>query len=145
MIILLPVLAIAAGKAPISDWDKIQVLAPGTQVRVVAGNAQRADGTLDSVTGTTLLLLTDAGRQPFEKIQIASISVKKPGHRQRNILIGLGVGLAAGAVIGVAAGDCQTCKPNQSTLGYSLGGGAFWGSLVGAVWRTGGWRKVYER
>ncbi len=138
MIVLLPVLAIA-------DWDSVQALAPGTQVRVVAANAQGVNGTLESVTGTTLLLLSDAGRQPFEMTQIASIAVKKPGHRQRNILIGLGVGLAAGAAIGVAAGDCQTCKPNQSTLGYAIAGGAFWGSLVGAVWRTGGWRKVYER
>lgn len=138
MIVLFPALAIAG-------WDNIRALAPGTQVRVVAGNAQKVSGTLESVTDTTLLLLNNAGRQPFEKTQIASISVKKPGHRQRNILIGLGVGLAAGAALGAAAGDCRTCKQNQAPLGYAIGGGAFWGSLVGAVWRTGGWRKVYER
>jgi hypothetical protein len=145
MIVLLPVLAIAAGKAPISDWGSVQTIAPGTQVRVVAGGAKAVGGTLVSVTDTTLLILSvGAGQQPFEKAQIASLSAKKQGHRLRNTLIGLGVGLATGAAIGVAAGECKTCKPNQSTMGYAMGGFGFLGAVVGAVWRTGGWSKVYQ-
>jgi hypothetical protein len=146
-IVLLPLLVLAAaGKAPVSNWESVQMLAPGTEVRFAAGTAKVVDGTLVSVTDTTLLILSvGAGQQPIEKTRIASISVKKQGHRLRNTVIGLGVGLAVGAVEGVAIGSCKTCKLDQSTLGYAMGGGAFWGAAVGAGWRTGGWRHVYER
>jgi hypothetical protein len=147
VIVLLPVLALAAaGKAPVSSWDSVRMLTPGTQIRVAASNAKAVGGTLESVTETTLMILSGAtGRQLFEKTQVTKVSIRKAGHRGRNILIGAGVGLAAGAAIGVAAGNCSTCKSNQSMLRYSIGGGVFWGALVGAVWRTGGWRTVYER
>src|SRR5580704_6085449 len=93
MLVLLPVLAVAGGNATISDWGSVQMIAPGTQIRVAAGTAKPVSGTLVSVTDTTLLLLSvGAGQQPFEKAQIVSVSVKKQGHRVRNSLIGLGVG-----------------------------------------------------
>jgi hypothetical protein len=146
MIVFLLVLAIAEGKGPFSDWGSVQTIAPGTQVRVAAGNAKAVSGTLVSVTDTTLVMLSvGAGQQPFEKTQVGSVSVKKQGHTLRNILIGVGVGLAAGAVEAVAIGSCKDCNPGQSTYGYALGGGAFWGAVVGAVWHTGGWRDVYRQ
>lgn len=98
------------------------------------------------MTDTTLSILRLGGPQPFERTQIATISVKKRGHRLRNALIGVGVGIAVGVGIGLAAGGCKiACKDNQTVLGYAIGGGAFWGAVVGVAWPTGGWRKVYVR
>lgn len=147
-IALLPLLGLtAAGQSPGSHWENVQALAPGTTIRVAAGKAKGISGTLESVTGTMLLISTaDLGRQPFERTEIASVSVKKPGHRARNTLIGLGVGLVAGAGLGLAAGECKNgCKPNQSTFDYAIINGGVLGAVIGVVWRTGGWRKVYER
>jgi hypothetical protein len=137
IIVLIPVLAIAAGKTPISDWGSVQTIASGTPVRVVAGKAKAVSGALVSVTDTTLLILSEgAGQQPFEKTQIASVSVKKQGHRLRNTLIGLGVGFG----IGLASGGRYTDESRPES-GGSYG---MLGAGVGAVWRTGGWRKVYQ-
>jgi hypothetical protein len=145
MIVLLSVLTIAAGKSPIPDWGGVQMIAPGTQVRVIVGDAKAVNGTLISVTDTTLMVLSvGAGQQPFEKTQIASVSVRKQGHRIRNTLIGLGVGLAVGAAIGAAAGNCNTCKANQADIASAMGGFGLWGAAVGALWHTGGWRDVYR-
>jgi hypothetical protein len=148
MIVVVPFFALAAaGKTPVSNWDDVQKLPPGTEVRVAAGAEKALTGTLEGVTDTTLSILSvGAGRQSIEKTQIVSLSVKKPGRRLRHTLIGLGVGLVVGTAEGLAAGNCSAgCKANQSLTAYSIAGGAFWGALVGAAWPAGGWRKVYMR
>ena len=138
MIVFLSVLAIAEGKPPISDWGNVQMIASGTQIRVVAGKAKAVSGALVSVTDTTIMLLSvGAGQQPFDKAQVASVSVKKQGHRLRNTLIGLGVGFGIGLAIGGKYTD--ESRPASGGSFATLGAG------VGALWRTGGWGKVYER
>jgi len=154
MLVLVPFLALtAAGQAPASKWDKLRMLASGTEVRVAAGTAKPVSGALESVTDTTLVILTvGSGPQSFDKTQIASIEVKQPGHRLRNTLIGLGVGAGAGLIGGVAGtSNCSRLSSGgwdslcHDAIAAVTIAGAVVGTVVGVAWPTGGWRKVYER
>lgn len=150
LLVLVPFLALsAAGQAPASNWDKVRMLASGTEIRVAAGTAKPVSGALESVTDTALVILAvGSGPQSFDMTQIASIAVKKPGHRGRNTLIGLGAGLGAGLIAGVAG--TSNCSGGWDALcrdaiaGVTIAG-ALVGTVVGVAWPTGGWRKVYER
>jgi hypothetical protein len=145
--VLVPLLALAAaGQAPLSNWDTVRTLASGTEVRIDAGKSKVVTGKLDSVTESAVLVNVGTDRQTFDRAQVASISVRKSGHRVRNTFIGLGVGLAAGLGIGAAAGhNCTTflCGPGDVIVGGIVGTAG--GTVAGVVWPTGGWRKVYQR
>ncbi len=150
MLVLVPLLVLsAAGQASASNWDAVRMLASGTEIRIAAGTAKPVSGALESVTDTTLVILTvGSGPQSFDKTQIASIAVKKPGHRGRNTLIGLGVGLGAGLIGGVAG--TSNCSGGWDFLCHNVIAavtiaGALAGTVVGVAWPTGGSRKVYER
>jgi hypothetical protein len=147
-LILVPLLALAAaaGQEPHSNWGNVRMLTSGTEVRVIAGKAQAVSGKLDSATDSTVVITAAAGQQTFDRPQIASISVKKDGHRLRNTLIGFAAGLAAGLGVGAAAG--HNCTGILCGLGDVIVGGIVGvagGTTAGAVWPTGGWREIYKR
>jgi hypothetical protein len=168
-VFLIPILSLAAAaqvpvpnRGPASQWDNVKTLAPGTQIRIADGAStpgapqqgapQQVQGTLESVTDSELVIVGGSGTQSFPRAQIAGVSVKKNGHRLRNALIGLGVGTAAGAVIGFGIGHANCgnaggwCGLNE-IWGAGIGGigGLIGGTLTGVFWDTGGWRKIYTR
>jgi len=139
---------VAAAQAP-SNWENVRVLAPGTQIRVAADPSHKpVQGALESVTDNALVLRGRNGPQSFARPQIGTVSVRK-GHRVRNALIGLGVGTAAGVLIGFSVGHigCKAaggwCDLNEG-VGAAIGGaaGLLGGSLGGVFW-PGGWREIY--
>jgi len=141
---LLPVLSLmAAGQAPISNWDSVKTVAPGTEVRVTSGNSKPVRGKLDNVTDNNLVISPGTGPQSFPRPEIRSVSVKKKGHRLRNTLIGMGAGTAAGLGIGGAAASgckqllCGLAVPVYGAIGFIAG------TVTGLVLPTGGWRQVY--
>jgi hypothetical protein len=157
---LLAMIALGQGRsasARASNWDKVKMLAPGTQIRVAAeaskpGAPQQIQGTLESVTDSELVIQQGTGTQPFPRAQIVSVSVKTNGHRVRNALVGLGVGTAAGAVIGFGVGHANCSKTGawcglDQIWGAGVGGlgGLAGGTLTGVFWPTEGWRKIYTR
>jgi hypothetical protein len=133
------------------------MLAPGTQILVAddaskPGTPQQIQGTLESVTDSEIVILNGTGTQSFPRAQIVSVSVKKNGHRLRNALVGLGVGTAAGIVIGFGIGHAQCSKTSgwcglDQLWGVGVGGvgGLAAGTLTGVFWPTEGWRKIYTR
>jgi hypothetical protein len=148
-LLLLPILSVAAAaQTPVSKWDIVKALAPGMEVRVDAGIASTIVGKLESVTDSDLVLTQGTGPQSFPRAQILSVSVKKNGHRRRNTFIGMGVGTAAGIGIGYGTGYCSTqggwCHLGEG-VDAAIGGaaGLVGGTVVGLLWPTGGWRKIY--
>jgi hypothetical protein len=147
----------AAGQEPASKWEMVKALAPGTQVRVVAGASLKPLlGTLDIATDSELVVRLRTGPQPFPRAQIMAISVRKSKHRLRNTFIGLGVGVGAGLLIGYGVGRAQQSGCTKSggwfcsldtVGGAGVGGisGLVGGTVVGAFWPTGGWREIYVR
>jgi len=157
---LLATIALGQGRsasARASNWDIVKTLAPGTQIRVADDASkpdapQRIQGTVESVTDSDLVIQQGTGTQSFPRAQIVSVSVKKNGHRVRNALVGLGVGTAAGAVIGFGVGHSQCSKTGawcglDQIWGAGVGGlgGLAGGTLTGVFWPTEGWRKIYIR
>ena len=146
--LLVPLLALvaAAGQDSHSNWGNVRMLTSGTEVRVIAGKAQTVSGKLDSATDSAVVINATAGQQTFDRAQIASISVKKNGHRLRNTLVGFAAGLAAGLGVGAAVGHNCTgflCGTGDVIVGGIVGVAG--GTTAGAVWPTGGWRKIYQR
>jgi hypothetical protein len=135
----------------------MKTLAPGTQFRVVSSESPKPiQGTLKSVTDSDLSLMRDKRVQSFSRTQIISVSAKQKGHRLRNALIGLGVGTAAGVLIGYGIGHAQASGCQKSggwwcglddVAGTGLGGisGLVSGTLIGAFWDTGKWTEVDVR
>lgn len=150
-LILFPFLAAAQTPA---TWEAVKTLAVGTQVRVTSATSHKAvEGTVESVTDSELVLSRHGGPQSFQRPEITSVSVRKRDHRIRNTLIGLGVGTAAGFLIGTAVGHAQQSGCMKSggwfcgldeILPAGVGGisGLVGGTLAGAFWPTG-WRKIY--
>ena len=155
-LILFPVLSLAAvAQVPTSSWETVKMLPPGTQIRIASGKSLPILATLESVSDSDLVFGQGAGQQSFPRAEISSISVKRKGHRLRNTLIGLGVGVVAGAAIGFAIGEAQEsgCKVSNGCLGLEAAGGLGAGGIIGLVggtfaglfWPIGGWQKIYVK
>ena len=143
---MMPAATLLLFLAQVNNWSAVTSIAPGTEVRVVAA-AQKIQGRLARSTENSLVLLSQNGEQVFERQAVTRVSVKKPSHRRRNVLIGLGVGTGAGLGLGLAAvpGPNQWhIVPNGAVVvtGVILGAGV--GTAVGALIPTGGWRVVYK-
>jgi hypothetical protein len=160
ILFLIPLLSLAAAaQTPASKWESLKALSPGTQVRVASiqskpGSSKPMQGALESVTDSELVILpvdvkSGTGPQSIPRAQIASVFVKKEGHRLRNTLIGMGVGAALGVGIGYGIGRGQGNCPGGCSLdvdgGMFAGGvlGLLGGTFTGLLWPTGGWREVY--
>ncbi len=141
----------AAGPKPTTaQWENLQSVASGSTVRVVLNDAKSFTGRLRAVGDAGLTLRTDAGEQTFARESILRVSTKSESHRKRNALIGLAVGGATGAIVGVASpelgtGTCAqgSCVDAGTVTALGVGGGLA-GAGVGAVIPTGGWHDVYR-
>jgi hypothetical protein len=152
--LLFPILSLAAaGQTPLSNWEVVKMLAPGTQIRIASGKSLPILGTLESASDSELVFMQGAGPQSFPRAEIGSVSVREKGHRLRNTLIGFGVGTVAGAAIGFSVGEAQEsgCKISSGCFGFEAAGGTGAGGIIGLVggtltglfWPTGGWQKIY--
>jgi hypothetical protein len=145
VLFLIPSLClVAAGQTPSSNWDGVKTIAPGTEVRVTAGNSKPVRGKLASATDSSLVIGKSSTAHSFPRPDIHNVSVKEKGHRVRNVLAGMGVGLAAGLGIGAAIGhDCRgfACEGYDVVVGGLIGLGG--GAIAGFELPSGKWRQVY--
>ena len=146
-VVLLPILSlVAAGQAPSSSWDSVKTIAPGTEVSVAAGNSKPVRGKLEAVTDSNLVIGKSSAAHSFPKGDIRSVSVKEKGHRLRNVLAGMGVGLAVGLGIGAAISHgCSgiACGGIDVAVGGLIGLGG--GIVAGVELPSGKWRQVYAQ
>lgn len=104
-------------------------------------------GQLQSTTDESLIMVAANSQQTLARPQIAKVATKGASHRGRNALIGLGIGAGSGLAIG--AGSDASCG-GHCFFGNNIGKevltpiGAIVGTIVGAVWPTGGWHDVYR-
>ncbi|MGI8746385.1 MAG: hypothetical protein ACR2NN_28170 [Bryobacteraceae bacterium] len=135
--------------AQAQSWNNVTSLSTGAEIRIAGPHSGSLRGTLQSVTDDALVLNSSSGTETFTRQQVTRVSVKKPGHRARNTLIGLGVGAGAGLGIGAAADHSCASKgcffgPNFSKAiltPFAAGVGA----LVGALIPSGRWREIYKQ
>ena len=136
-----------AAQTNATDWNTVKALTTGTQVRISAG-ARTVRGEIERTTDDVLVMTSRKGQEMFDREQISSVSVRKPSHRKRNTLIGLGVGAGAGLAIGIAtrpsSGQWEIISPDVVVAGL-VAAGEIGGTLVGVILPSGGWREVYKK
>jgi hypothetical protein len=131
---------------PIANWTNLNTLAAGSEVRVRVASGKDVRGFIQRVTPDSLLLNATTGQETLARADVRRVSLKKPGHRGRNTLIGLGIGAGAG----LAAGAGIDAQSNSSDwfpyAGKAVFGplGAILGTVIGVAWPTGGWHDIYR-
>ncbi len=132
LLILSTGLAICAVAAPKADWSVVAELAPGARVEVVPKDYRQpiVKGTLVRASAVSLVVSGKTGEVSLDQASVRVVRTAAPHRRVRSGLIGVGVGTAAGVIIGYAV--CPYC-PNEGTnrfQAYGLAVGAALGALA---------------
>lgn len=133
----------AAGQIPTPNWESVKTIAPGTEVRIVTSGAKPVRGKVNSVTDNSLVIRHANSMESFPRAEVRSVFVKRERHRLRKVLIGAGVGTAAGlGVGGAAANNCSgiACGGFRMATGGLIGLAG--GIVTGLVWSRGEWRQI---
>ena len=128
----------------ISDWNNLQQLRVGGKVEVVRTDLSKHKGTFLSFSDEAISLRVGKDEVGVQRPKVFRVSAREHSKRLRNTFIGLGIGAAAGAVVGVAA---VAGKPRQAgerrlsmVIGTLIGAGA--GTVVGAAFS--GYQTIYR-
>ncbi|MCH6553855.1 MAG: hypothetical protein IH793_06820 [Acidobacteria bacterium] len=129
----------------ISDWNNLQQLRVGDKVEVVRTDLSKLKGTFLSFSDEAISLRIGKDEVGVQRPKVFRVSAREHSKRLRNTFIGLGIGAAAGAVVGVAA---VAGKPRQAgerrlsmVIGTLIGAGA--GTVVGAAFSPG-YQTIYR-
>lgn len=141
--------ATAAAQANPTDWNTVKALSSGTDVRVTIG-PRTVSGKIIRTTDDDILLVSGKGQEMFARQEVGRVLLKGDSHRGRNSLIGLGIGGAAGVIIGAAAHqECTGWCIFKTSRGADMAGGGIvlggLGAIVGALIPTRTWLEVYRR
>ncbi len=119
----------------ISDWNNLQQLRVGDKVEVVRTDLSKLKGRFLSFSDEAISLRVGKDEVGVQRPNVFRVSSREHSKRLRNTLIGLGIGAAAGAVVGAAA---VAGKPRQAgerrlsmVIGTLIGSGV--GTVVGAA------------
>ena len=140
--------AVAQPTKPIADWANLNQLVPGSEVRVTLASGRTLRGFVQGVTPDSLAINATTSQETLSRLDIRRVSLKRPGRRGRNTLIGLAIGTGSGLVVGAVA-DSQWSKdgfdlvPNAGKMVFPPLG-ALVGTVIGVALPTGGWRDVYR-
>jgi hypothetical protein len=136
---------------PARDWLSLghaPEISAGAEIEARTAGNKRYRGQFNAADADALVMTTASGQQRLARATVVRVSVKKPGHRGRNTLIGLGIGAAAGLTLGAVADARCTgkCIEGNMPLGKEIGTpfGALIGAIIGVAIPTGGWREVYR-
>lgn len=140
-------LAHAFGQSP-ADWASLRQTPAATRIQVKTSDKKTYAGQFKSADDDALVMTGSKGEQTFPRAMVSRLSVRKPSHRGRNTLIGLGIGIAGGLILGaIADARCTgNCIEGNHAYGKEVGTGlgAVIGTIIGVALPTGGWREVYR-
>lgn len=131
-----------------SEWNVVQQLTSGQEVKAVlkAGGSRR--GSFESADNSGIVIRSRKGEQTLSRDQVARVLVKGKGHRGRHALVGAAIGAGAGLGAGAAIdNDCSKtsffCTGNKGKAILTPVFGLI-GAGIGALLPSGGWREVYR-
>jgi len=109
-------------------WDRVMQLPPQTEVRVRTFDGADHRGRLSTVDTGSIRLVEQGNETVTARADVRRVQVHSGTRRLRNVLIGCGIGVAAGVVAAFAT--CPSCPGETSadTFHARLG----WGGLAGA-------------
>ena len=125
-----------------NDWSRLSAASAGTKLSVKLKDGKKVDGTLASVSDTSLTLTVKNAAKEMRREDIATVHEVSKKSAGKATLIGLGIGAGAGAAIGLA-GDASNDAGGFEKIDNSIAGaitviGAAAGALTGfALGKTG--------
>ena len=125
------------------DWASVKRLAKGEEIRVSMNDGKAYRGQLQSAADDSLILIAAASQETLQRTDIKKIGLKRPSHRGRNTLIGLGIGAGGGLAVGAGFDADEGFLSIGKQVFTPLG--AIIGTVIGVAWPTGGWHDVYRK
>ena len=129
-----------------NDWSKVAALASGSNLSVKLKNGKTVNGTLSSVTDSTLSVTAKNAAVDIKREDVRTVhEVVKKGSATKAALIGTGVGAGAGAAAGAISDsnndDGFESLDSAATAGLAVVGAGV-GALVGYLIGRSGNKKV---
>ncbi|MDT5059695.1 MAG: hypothetical protein QOH63_154 [Acidobacteriota bacterium] len=143
-LLLSPVASAQNAAAPTHDWSALSAVTRGSKLEVKLKDGKTVKGKLSGVSDTALSLSVKNKPVDLKREDVASVYEVSAKSATKATLIGMGVGAAAGAVIGTAGSSRDTGfdKIDRAiTAGLTIiGAGA--GALTGYLIGRGGHKRV---
>jgi hypothetical protein len=144
MAVVLVQSASAQQTKPIAQWANLNGLESGSEIRVVLNGGKTITGFLQSVSPDSMAINAATSQEALSRQDVKLVSLKRAGHRGRNTVIGLLIGVGAGLASGAAIDhNNHGWFPNLGKDVFTPLG-AIIGTVVGVAIPTGGWRVVYR-
>lgn len=122
-----------AAQGQTNDWSKVAALSSGTRLSVKLKTGKTVNGTLSSVTDSTISLTAKNAPVDIKRDDVRSVhEVVKKSSATKAALIGTGVGAGAGAAAG-AIGDSNNDDGFEKLDSAATAGLAVVGAGVGAL------------
>lgn len=133
------------------EWEAVKALARGERLRVHLKDGKKVEGTVTSVSDTSLVLTRAARANDLNRETISKVYRIVPRSTARSIgkstALGAGIGFGVGAGVGIAGGqyeDLETAGLVGLLGGFGAMIGAGIGAFVGAVYVKPGRVLIYE-
>jgi hypothetical protein len=124
------------------DWSRVQALQPGDRIGVLQSGDRKVEGRFVRATETNITL--DApGAATLAKDDVVRVYRRPRLSRIVRVLIGAGIGLAAGGILNATVGQ-RFRNEGQDPAGAIFGGAIGLGAGLGAL-SGGGQKTIYER
>ena len=132
--------------APTAVWSEaIRSLLPGMAVRLTLTNGSSVRGLFRDADDQGLTLTVDGVQRRLNRTDVVRLTVSQGTRRKRRETIGLAVGAAIGAWIGLRQCGSQRDNCHEEAMLY-FGGPMMAGGLAGHVLPAGtAWRELYRR
>jgi small nuclear ribonucleoprotein (snRNP)-like protein len=139
--LLLAPITLVAQTGANNNWSRVSAATTGTKLAVKLKDGKKVEGTLNSVSDTSLTLTVKNAAKEVRREDIASVHEVSKKSPTKATLIGLGIGAGVGAGLAIASeqneNDTFFETPDSVSAGFvvlTAGIGALAGFLVG---RTG--------
>ena len=131
-------------RAAKSDWNNLNDLKPGQQIRVVLNGAKTYEGPFKALDHDGIILGRAAGGQTFARRDVLRIYSKSKNHRVRNLVIGAGIGATLAAIAVKVNSSSIFENTGTRDIGWICPVGVVGFTIIGAAIPTGGWHEVYR-
>jgi len=115
------------------DWSRLSSVAAGSKLSVKLRNGKKVDGTLSSVSDTSLTLSVKNVATEVKRDDVLTVHQFAGKSAGKSTLIGLGVGAGVGAVLGIAADASNNDDGFEKIDNVAAAGIAVVGAAAGAI------------
>ena len=134
-------LLVTCGPVAAQSWDSLRELR-GQHVKVVNTTGEEQKGICASVTADGITVQAGANRVTIERNKVRRVQVRSGARRVRNVLIGVGIGLAVGITVDQTLGTYLRNETGDSGRGITYAAPIVVFGGIGAA--LPGYRTVYR-